>query len=67
MITGQDAKEVEKHISKLRVICLRNEEYENSQMYDSVLMGLRYIEDLCDRILILPLNFHCFFLKQLKL
>ena len=57
VITGQDAKEVEKHISKLRVICLRNEEYENSQMYDSVLMGLRYIEDLCDRILILPPKF----------
>lgn len=57
VITGQDAKEVEKHISKLRVICLRNEEYENSQMFDSVGMGLRYIEDLCDRILILPPKF----------
>lgn len=57
VITGRDAKEVEKHISKLRVICLRNEEYENSQMFDSIGMGLRYIEDLCDRILILPPKF----------
>ena len=54
VITGRDGKEVEKHISKLRVICLRNEDYENTQMFDSIGMGLRYIEDLCDRILILP-------------
>lgn len=57
VITGRDGKEVEKHISKLRVICLRNEDYENTQMFDSIGMGLRYIEDLCDRILILPPKF----------
>ncbi|GLC82856.1 NTP transferase domain-containing protein [Lacrimispora brassicae] len=57
VITGKDAKELEKHISKLRVICLRNENYENSQMFDSICTGLNYIEDLCDRVLILPVKF----------
>ncbi len=57
VITGKDAKELEKHISKLRVICLRNENYENSQMFDSICTGLNYIEDLCDRVLVLPAKF----------
>ncbi len=57
IITGQDAKILEKHISKQRVICLRNENYENSQMLDSICTGLNYIEDLCDRVLILPAKF----------
>ncbi|MGL6221771.1 MAG: NTP transferase domain-containing protein [Lacrimispora sphenoides] len=57
VITGKDAKELEKHISKLRVICLRNENYENTQMFDSICTGLNYIEDLCGRVLILPVKF----------
>ena len=57
VITGKDAKTVEKHISKLRVICLRNTAYDSSQMFDSVGIGLRYLEDLCDRILIMPVKF----------
>lgn len=54
VITGKQGEEVEKHISKMRVICLRNEAYETAQMFDSVCMGLNYIEDLCDRVLIMP-------------
>lgn len=57
VITGREAKELEKHIAKQQVICLRNEDYENTQMFDSICMGLKYIEDLCDRILILPAKF----------
>lgn len=57
VITGQEARELEKHISKQQVICLRNEDYEGSQMFDSICMGLNYIEDLCDRVLVLPAKF----------
>lgn len=57
IITGKDAKELEKHISKMRVICLRNEDYENAQMFDNICTGLNYIEDLCNRVLILPAKF----------
>lgn len=66
IITGKDAKELEKHISKQRVICLRNEEYESSQMFDSVCMGLNYIEDLCDRVLILPAKFPMLLTETIK-
>lgn len=63
VVTGRNGDELEKHISNLRVICLRNEQFENTQMYASICMGLNYIEDLCDRVLILPAKFPLF-LKQ---
>ena len=60
VVTGQKADEVEKHIAGLRVICLRNQDYEQTQMYYSICMGLNYIEDLCDRVFILPAKFPMF-------
>jgi len=66
VITGKDAKELEKHISKLRVICLRNENYENTQMFDSICTGLNYIEDLCDQVLILPVKFPMLLTETIK-
>jgi len=60
VVTGQKADEVEKHIAGLRVICLRNRDYEQTQMYYSICMGLNYIEDLCDRVFILPAKFPMF-------
>ena len=54
VVTGHQADELEKHISKMRVICLRNEEYQTTQMFDSICRGLNYIEDLCDRVLLMP-------------
>ena len=52
VITGDKADEIEKHISNLQVICLRNEQYDKVQMFFSICMGLNYIEDLCDLSLI---------------
>lgn len=60
VITGQQADEIEKHVAGLRVICLRNQDYEHTQMYYSICMGLNYIEDLCDRVFILPVKFPMF-------
>ena len=57
VVTGQKADEVEKHIAGLRVICLRNQDYEQTQMYYSICMGLNYIEDLCD-ISHVPSGYH---------
>lgn len=60
VITGRNGDQIEKHISKMRTICLRNTDYESTQMFDSILMGLNYIEDLCDRTLILPVKYPLF-------
>ena len=57
VITGMNGDELEKHIANLRVICLRNQKYASTQMFYSICMGLNYIEDLCDRVLLLPAKF----------
>lgn len=66
VVTGKQADEVEKHIAGLRVICLRNQNYGNTQMYNSICLGLNYIEDLCDRVFILPAKFPMFLPETIK-
>lgn len=66
IITGRNGDQIEKHISKMRTICLRNTDYESTQMFDSILMGLNYIEDLCDRVLILPVKYPMFLGDTIK-
>jgi molybdate transport repressor ModE-like protein len=66
VITGRQGDELEKHISNLRVICLRNRQYEATQMFYSICLGLNYIEDLCDRVLILPAKFPMFLPETVK-
>ena len=57
VVTGKQGDELEKHISDLEVISLRNPDYETEQMFDSISMGLRYIRGLCTQTLILPAKF----------
>lgn len=66
VVTGKQGDEVEKHIAGLRVICLRNQNYGNTQMYNSICLGLNYIEGLCDRVFILPAKFPMFLPETIK-
>ena len=66
VVTGKQGDVVEKHIAGLRVICLRNQNYGNTQMYNSICLGLNYIEDLCDRVFILPAKFPMFLPETIK-
>ena len=60
VITGREGDLLEKHIARMGVICLRNEAYETTDMFYSVGMGLRYIEELCSQVLILPVKYPLF-------
>ncbi len=54
VVTGYEADSLEKHLAHRGVVCLRNDNYEGTQMLDSVKIGLQYLQDKCDRILLLP-------------
>lgn len=54
VITGYKSDELEKHLSHRGVICIFNKEYKTSQMFDSLKLGLDYIRELCDRVLVVP-------------
>lgn len=60
VVTGRRGDELEKHVAKLQVIFLRNKDYQKTQMFDSICMGLSYMQELCDRIFVLPAKFPMF-------
>ena len=60
MVTGFNAVTLERHLSGSGVIFLRNEEYETTQMFDSVRIGLEYLRGKCDRVLFTPVDIPLF-------
>ena len=60
MITGYNAVALERHLSGNGVVFLRNENYEHTQMFDSVRIGLEYLRDKCDRVLFTPVDIPLF-------
>lgn len=66
MVTGYNATMLERHLSGNGIIFLRNEDYETTQMFDSVKIGLRYLQDKCDKILFTPVDVPLFTAKTVK-
>ena len=60
VITGYNAQQLERHLSNSGLIFLRNVDYETTQMFDSAKIGLRYLQDKCDRILFTPVDIPLF-------
>ena len=60
MVTGFNAVTLERHLSGSGVIFLRNENYETTQMFDSVKIGLEYLRGKCDRVLFTPVDIPLF-------
>lgn len=66
LVTGFRSAELEKHISKTGVICIRNEDYTNTQMFDSAKLGFSYIADKCDRTFFSPVDVPLFTVRTIK-
>lgn len=60
MVTGFNAVTLERHLSGSGVIFLRNDDYETTQMFDSVRIGLTYLRSKCDRVLFTPVDIPLF-------
>ena len=63
MITGYNAPILEHHLSTEGIIFLRNEDYANTHMFDSVRIGLEYLKDKCDAVLMTPVDIPLFTAK----
>ena len=66
MVTGFRATMLERHLAGNGVIFLRNEDYERTQMFDSVKIGLRYLLDKCDKVLFTPVDVPLFTAKTVR-
>ena len=60
MVTGYNAVMLERHLAGNGIVFLRNENYETTQMFESVCIGLRYLRDKCDRVLFTPVDIPLF-------
>jgi len=52
--TGYKNNQLKLHLHDLPVEFLYNRKYASTQMYDSLLMGLRHLDGRCDRLLLIP-------------
>lgn len=60
VVTGYNAEELERHLASSRVVFLRNENYRTTHMFDSALIGLRYLRDKCRQVLFTPVDIPLF-------
>ena len=60
VVTGYNAQQLERHLNNLGLVFLRNENYANTQMFDSAKIGLAYLKDKCDRIFFTPVDIPLF-------
>ena len=66
MVTGFNATALERHLAGNDIIFLRNENYETTQMFDSVKIGLSYLADKCDKVLFTPVDVPLFTSKTVR-
>lgn len=50
MVTGYQALELEQHLSDYGVIFIYNENYKDSEKFDSAKIGFDFIKDKCERV-----------------
>lgn len=60
VVTGYESYEIERDLSNFGVIFLKNEDYENCQMFDYAKIGLNYLKDKCDQVIFNPANIPMF-------
>lgn len=56
VVTGYRAEQLESHLSHAGVRFVRNERYEETEMFDSIQLGVKEIAADCERIMILPID-----------
>lgn len=56
VVTGYKADQLESHLSDKDIRFIRNERYRETEMFDSVKLGLSAAQEKCDRVLLLPID-----------
>ena len=56
VVIGHRGDELQQHLSFTGVRFIKNERYQETQMFDSVCIGIRAVSGDCDRLMILPVD-----------
>ncbi len=66
IVTGYRGDELEKSLKGTGVVFLRNDNYETTHMFDSAVIGLRYLSDRCDSVFFCPVDIPFFMTDTVK-
>lgn len=66
VVTGNQAEQIERHIVPSGVICVRNYQFEDSQMFDSIKIGLPLLRGQCNRFFFTPADIPLFRVSTVK-
>ncbi|MFR4808156.1 MAG: NTP transferase domain-containing protein [Peptostreptococcus anaerobius] len=66
VVVGHRSDELKKSIFYDDIRYVKNEKYSQTQMFDSVLLGVNDVMNLCDRILIMPMDLPAILEETLK-
>lgn len=74
IVTGNEAERLESYIEEYKrhrdiqseIVCIRNEHYQISEMFDTVKIGLKWINGKCDRFFVLPADIPLFSHETLR-
>ncbi len=66
VVTGTQEEEVRHELSEYGVIFIKNENCEDATMYDSLKIGLTYLQDKCSHVAVAPVNSPMFSPETLK-
>jgi molybdate transport repressor ModE-like protein len=56
VVTGHEEDEVKYQLSNYGVVFIHNDRYEAPPLFDSVKIGLTYLQDKCDKMVFVPVN-----------
>ena len=61
IVTGNEAKRLESYIEEYKrqtsqsgIVCIRNDRYETTEMFDTIKIGMRWLRGKCDSFFVLP-------------
>lgn len=66
VVTGAEEYEVRYQLSGYGVIFIRNEDSESAELFESVKLGLEYLQGKCDRVVFAPVNVPMFTADTLR-
>jgi len=66
VVTGFNSSELENNLKDLNIVFLKNHSYEYGEMFDSVKIGLDFLKDNFDKILLTPVDTPFFSASTIK-
>ena len=66
VVTGHKEDELKDSIAYEGIRYVKNDNYNSTEMFDSVILGVEDIKDMCDRILIMPMDLPAILISTLK-